>query len=70
MEEIPGLAPLCFLGLKTNIKGNIQYVSEEDVLYPVGSTLSVHNYIQNKQKYIKLPDRGANINIICVSPNR
>ncbi|KAK2582891.1 hypothetical protein KPH14_008965 [Odynerus spinipes] len=56
-------------GLKTDIIGNAQYVTDSEILYPVGNVLSIHNISQQQQKLIRLPDK-IQINIICVTPNK
>jgi len=54
--------------LTNGIKGNASYISENEILYPAGRVLVVHNYAQKLQRYIQLPEKP--INIICVSPLR
>ncbi|XP_046473446.1 cilia- and flagella-associated protein 57 [Neodiprion pinetum] len=66
---IPLLQSKVFYGLRTEIYGNAQYVSDAEVLYPVGSALAVHNFNQKKQRLIRLPDKRL-INIIALTPNK
>lgn len=66
----PVLQPKIILGLRTGPKGNAQFIGEDEVVYPVGGVLAVHNYIMHRQKFIKLPERGANVTSITVSPNK
>ncbi|XP_012224330.2 cilia- and flagella-associated protein 57 [Linepithema humile] len=58
-----------FYGLKTNIIGNAYYITDTEILYPVGNVLAIHNILQQQQKLIRLPDK-YNVNAICVSPNK
>ncbi|KAG7203025.1 hypothetical protein KM043_010150 [Ampulex compressa] len=58
-----------FYGLKTEIIGNAHYITDAEVLYPVGTVLAVHNIPQQRQKLIRLPDKYQ-VNIICVTPNK
>jgi len=58
-----------FYGLKTNISGNAHYVTDAEILYPVGNVLAIHNILQQQQKLIRLPDK-YNVNVICISPNK
>ncbi|XP_017782730.1 PREDICTED: cilia- and flagella-associated protein 57 [Nicrophorus vespilloides] len=67
---VPALQPRLLLGLQTRVRGNAHYISDEEVVYPVGGVLCVHNINQKKQKFIKMPEKGANISIIAVSQNR
>lgn len=70
MASFQGVQPRVFWGLTTSIKGNINYVSDLDVLYPAGGVLVLHNYVQQTQSYIKLPEPQKVLNIIIVSPNK
>ncbi|XP_035724749.1 cilia- and flagella-associated protein 57-like [Vespa mandarinia] len=56
-------------GLKTDIIGNAHYITDTEILYPVGNALSIHNISQQQQKLIHLPAK-LQINIICVAPNK
>lgn len=66
---IPLLQPRLVYGLRTDIKGNGNFLSDEEVLYPVGGLLAINNFTQKRQKFIKLPDKGLNVTRIVVSPN-
>ncbi|CAG9863767.1 unnamed protein product [Phyllotreta striolata] len=67
---LPTLQPHMLLGLEKKVKGNIHFLSDDEVVYPVGSLVAVHNIPNKKQSYIKLADRGKNLVQINVSPNR
>ncbi|XP_043499423.1 cilia- and flagella-associated protein 57-like [Polistes fuscatus] len=56
-------------GLKTDIIGNAHYITDSEIVYPVGNVLSIHNISQQQQKLIHLSDK-LQINIICVTPNK
>ncbi|KAM0726478.1 Cilia and flagella-associated protein 57 [Formica fusca] len=56
-------------GLKTDIIGNAHYITDAEILYPVGNVLAIHNILQYQQKLIRLPDK-QHVNVICVSPNK
>ncbi|KAL0105366.1 hypothetical protein PUN28_016788 [Cardiocondyla obscurior] len=58
-----------FYGLKTDICGNAHYITDAEILYPVGNALAIHNVLQNQQKLIRLPDK-YHANVICVSLNK
>lgn len=66
----PSLQPKLILGLRTKVKGNAQFITEDDVVYPVGGVLAVHNFNLNRQKFIKLSERGNNVTSVTVSPNK
>lgn len=66
----PVLQPKLILGLQTKPRGNVQYIGDDEIVYPVGGVLAVQNFILNKQKLIKLPERGNNVTSIAVSPNK
>ncbi|KAK9883072.1 hypothetical protein WA026_001275 [Henosepilachna vigintioctopunctata] len=67
---LPILQPRLLLGLQTHLQGNAQFISDEEILYPVGSVLALHNLNQKRQKYIRLPDKGKNVTSVVVSPNK
>ena len=56
-------------GLKTDISGNAHYITDGEILYPVGGSLALHNISQRRQKLIRLSEKQQ-INIITVSPNK
>ncbi|XP_012285272.1 cilia- and flagella-associated protein 57 [Orussus abietinus] len=66
---IPVLQSRVFFGLKTDISGNAHYITDTDILYPVGSTLAIHNFVQRRQRIIRLPEKHR-VNIISVTPNK
>ncbi|XP_044759161.1 cilia- and flagella-associated protein 57 [Coccinella septempunctata] len=68
--SLPILQPRLLLGLQTHLQGNAQFISDEEILYPVGSVLALHNINQKRQKYIRLPEKGKNVTSIVVSPNK
>ncbi|XP_045476478.1 cilia- and flagella-associated protein 57 [Harmonia axyridis] len=68
--SLPILQPRLLLGLQTHMQGNAQFISDEEILYPVGSVLALHNINQKRQKYIRLPERGKNVTSVVVSPNK
>ena len=65
----PSLQCKIFYGLKTDVIGNAHYITDGEILYPVGSALSIHNVAQRRQKLIRLSEKQE-INIITVSPNK
>ncbi|KYN06041.1 PREDICTED: cilia- and flagella-associated protein 57 [Cyphomyrmex costatus] len=58
-----------FYGLRTDIANNAHYITDAEVLYPVGNALAIHNILQHQQKLIRLPEKYY-ANVICVSPNK
>lgn len=56
-------------GLKTDIQSNIHYISDAEVLYPVGTVIAVHNIPQRQQRLIRLSSKQQ-INIISVTLNK
>lgn len=67
---IPILNPRLVLGLKTDVAGTAQFISDDDVVYSVGCVLAFHNVAQRRQKFVKLPEKGKNIISIIISPNK
>ncbi|XP_015597863.1 cilia- and flagella-associated protein 57 [Cephus cinctus] len=66
---IPLLQSRVFYGLKTDVSGNAHYITDAEILYPVGSALSVHNFPQRRQRLIRLPEKHL-INVVSVTPNK
>lgn len=58
-----------FYGLKTDIISNAHYITDSEVLYPVGNVITVHNVPQSRQRFLHLADK-TEINIISVAPNK
>ncbi|CAD6207355.1 GSCOCG00010189001-RA-CDS [Cotesia congregata] len=58
-----------FYGLKTDVLNNAHFVTDSDVLYPVGNALAVHNFERQKQRLLHLSDK-RNVNIIALTPNK
>jgi hypothetical protein len=68
--SVPTTEPQIFYGLTNGIKGNASYISENEILYPAGGVLIVHDYKEKLQRYIKLEEKDKHVNFICVSPSR
>ncbi|XP_034177079.1 testes of unusual size [Osmia lignaria lignaria] len=58
-----------FYGLKTDVISNVHYITDAEILYPVGNVIAVHNIPQYRQRLIHLSDK-QHINIISVTPNK
>ncbi|XP_039288105.1 cilia- and flagella-associated protein 57 isoform X2 [Nilaparvata lugens] len=69
-DGVPVLEPHMFLGLNPTIKGNATYLTDHNIIYPAGGVLVIHDYVQQEQKYIKLPDASKVISRIVISPNK
>ncbi|XP_053985715.1 cilia- and flagella-associated protein 57 [Hylaeus volcanicus] len=63
------LQPRVFYGLNTNIISNAHYITDAEVLYPIGNVIVIHNIPQRRQRLIHLSDKNE-INIISVTPNK
>lgn len=68
--NLPTLQPRLIAGLESHIKGNIHFLSDDEIVYPAGAVVVVHNYHVRKQKYIRLSDKGNNLTHIAVSPDK
>jgi hypothetical protein len=66
----PTIKPQIFYGLTCGITGNASFISENEILYPAGGVLVIHNYKQKLQHYIQFEEQDKHVNIICVSPSR
>lgn len=70
VSSLPFLQPRLVTGLETAVKGNIHFLSDDEVVYPVGSVVVVHNFHVKKQKFIKLSNNGNNLSHVAVSPDK
>lgn len=69
-SDIPILKPRTVFGLRTDFSENVDCIADDEIVYPVGSVLAVHNLTQNIQKFIMLPQKGLNVSEMHVSPNK
>lgn len=63
------IAPKNVFGIRSNVKGNINFTLKEEVIYPVAGVLSIHDYKTNKQKFLRFAENSVP-EIIALSPNR
>ncbi|XP_059470478.1 cilia- and flagella-associated protein 57 [Neocloeon triangulifer] len=65
------LKPNFIYGLKSSTALNVNFASNEDVIYPAGGVLVLHS-LQNprNQKYIHLHNKLKPLNVLCISPNK
>lgn len=68
--NLPYLQPKLILSLDTRITNNIHFLNDDEVIYPAGAVVVVHNFHVKKQKYIKLADKGKNLTHLKLSPNK
>lgn len=61
------LVPRMFFGLNTKIRNNICCISNEEILYPVGGVIILHNFKKKIQRYIHLPNPENEISVITVA---
>lgn len=66
--SITEIQPRFLYGLRTNIKNSAAYITDQTILYPVGSVLALHNIGQKHQYFIRLQNKV--VNLITVSSNR
>lgn len=66
---VTNLQSRVFYGLKTDISSNAHYISDLEILYPVGNVIALHNVPQFRQRLIRLSDKQQ-INIISVTHNK
>ncbi|XP_063983193.1 cilia- and flagella-associated protein 57 [Diachasmimorpha longicaudata] len=65
----PLLQSRVFFGLKTDVINNAHYITDNDILYPVGNALAIHNFHEKHQRLLRLPEKYQ-INLIAVTPNK
>lgn len=53
MNKTVGLVPKRVFGLRTDVEGNIQFKTGQEVIYPAAGVLVVQDCVTNKQKYLR-----------------
>lgn len=63
------ISPRNVFGIRVDVKGNINYTTKEEVMYPVAGVLSIHDFKTGDQKFLRFADHSQP-EIIAMSPNR
>ncbi|XP_053965666.1 cilia- and flagella-associated protein 57 [Anastrepha ludens] len=50
------IRPKNIYGLRTDVIGNIHFNLNQEVIYPVEGVLAFHDYVSNKQRFLRLPE--------------
>lgn len=53
MNKALGLQPKRLFGLRTDVAGNVQFKTGQEVVYPAAGVLVVQDFVTNKQKYLR-----------------
>lgn len=61
------LQPRMFFGLNTNIRKNVYFISADEILYPTGGVITIHNHKEKSQRYISSLKPDKEISVIAVS---
>lgn len=48
-----GLRPKHIYGLRTDVLGNIHFNQQQEVIYPVEGVLAFHDFVENKQRFLR-----------------
>lgn len=46
--------PKFVYGLRSDIKGNIHFLDNQDVIYPVAGVIAIHDFKTQKQTFLRL----------------
>lgn len=63
------LQPRNVFGMRADIRGNVHLTLQQEVIYPVAEVLSFHDYLTNKQRFLRFAE-GSVAEIIVMSSNR
>ncbi|XP_055380070.1 cilia- and flagella-associated protein 57, partial [Condylostylus longicornis] len=63
------IQPKTVYGIRSEIRGNIHFTLKREIIYPVESVLAFHDFVTNKQKFLRLPENTKPL-IISISPDR
>jgi len=50
------IRPRLIYGLRTDVIGNIQFNLNKEVMYPVEGVLAFHDFVTNKQRFLRFPE--------------
>lgn len=64
-----GIQPKIVYGLRSDIKGNIHFLENQEVVYPVAGVIAIHDYKIQKQTFLRLAANNVPT-VIAISPNR
>ena len=57
-------------GLRSDVSGNVHFLDEQNVIYPVGSNTVIYNIDQKTQRFIPSSPTSLGPSCIAISPNR
>lgn len=63
------IQPKNVFGIRNDVKGNVNFTVKQEVLYPVGGILAIHDYETDKQKFLRFNENSVPI-VIGMSPNK
>ncbi|KAH8299350.1 hypothetical protein KR044_000556, partial [Drosophila immigrans] len=63
------IRPRLIYGLRTDVIGNIQFNLNKEVMYPVEGVLAFHDFVTNKQRFLRFPE-DTRPEIIALSSHR
>lgn len=61
--------PKFVYGLRSDIKGNIHFLDNQDVIYPVAGVIAIHDFKVHKQTFLRLAENHVPT-VIAISPSR
>lgn len=63
------IRPRIIYGLRTDVMGNIQFNLNKEVMYPMEGVLTFHDFVTNKQRFLRFPE-DTQPEIIVLSAHR
>lgn len=63
------IQPKNVFGIRSDVKGNVHFTVKQEVLYPVGAILAVHDYETDKQKFLRFNENSVPL-VIAMSSNK
>ena len=57
-------------GLRSDVFGNVNFLDEQNIVYPVGSNIVIYNIDQKSQRFIPSSPTSQGPSCLAVSPNR
>lgn len=63
------IQPKNVFGIRNDVKGNVHFTVKQEVLYPVGAILAIHDYETDKQRFLRFNENSVPL-VIAMSPNK
>lgn len=65
------IKPKIVHGISTNVPNSVQFLSDNEVIYPSGGVVTIHNLTDNSQRFVQImKDPDKLVNLISIHPKK